>query len=194
MGRRDQPKPSSWAFAALVVAVIASIVIVCGCVFIASGAYDVAADRPHMNATGWLLEATRERSIARRAAGIVVPNDLRSAIRVRRGAAEYGEMCAVCHLGPGVQPSELSRGLYPKAPELAREEPLPANEEFWVVKHGIKMTAMPSWGTTHDDAILWDIVAFLQRLPSLSVDQYRDLTKHAHDEHDEMKGIMHNMH
>ena len=27
------------------------------------------------------------------------------------------------------------------------------------------MTGMPAWGLTHNNEILWDIVAFLQKLP-----------------------------
>ena len=43
------------------------------------------------------------------------------------------------------------------------------------MKHGIKMTGMPAWGVTHSDQLLWDIVAFLQKLPSLTPEQYRSM-------------------
>jgi len=45
------------------------------------------------------------------------------------------------------------------------------------VKHGIKITGMPAWGVTHSDKPLWDVVAFLQKLPELTPDQYRTLVK-----------------
>jgi cytochrome c5 len=32
-----------------------------------------------------------------------VPRDLANPARIKRGAAEYGEMCAMCHLGPGAE-------------------------------------------------------------------------------------------
>ena len=54
-------------------------------------------------------------------------------------------------------------------------------EEFWVVKHGLKMTGMPAWGVTHDDELLWDVVAFLRKLPELTPDQYQALVKSAPD-------------
>jgi hypothetical protein len=41
-------------------------------------------------------------------------------------------------------------------------------ELFWVLKHGIKMTGMPSWAD-HSDEDLWATVAFLERLPGMSV-------------------------
>jgi mono/diheme cytochrome c family protein len=151
--------------------------------FIGTGAFNIAADSPHTKPVAWLMQTVRNRSIEVRAHGIEVPADLSALVRVKRGAAEYSEMCAMCHVGPGVERSELSQGLYPPAPELARNNPLPVNAQFWVIKHGIKMTAMPSWGMTHDDKILWDIVAFLQKLPKLTPEQYRALTRDATEEH-----------
>ena len=151
------------------------------------GAFNVAADQPHTAPVAWLTQTVRDRSIAVRASGVEAPGDLADPNRIKRGAAEYDEMCAMCHLGPGVERSEISQGLYPRAPQLARESGRPVQEDFWVIKHGIKMTAMPAWGVTHNDAILWDIVAFLQKLPRLTPDQYKALTKDAAAEHDEMR-------
>lgn len=50
------------------------------------------------------------------------------------------------------------------------------------------MTAMPAWGKTHSDAEIWDMVAFLQKLPRMNVAQYNALTRNAgmHHEKDEM--------
>ena len=92
-------------------------------------------------------------------------------------------MCESCHLAPGMKRTEISRGLYPRAPELRRKSDLTPAEEFWVVKHGLKMTGMPAWGVTHDDAILWDVVAFLQKLPDLTPDQYQSLVRSAPPTH-----------
>ena len=40
---------------------------------------------------------------------------------------------------------------------------------FWVVKNGIKMTGMPSFGAIGvPDAEIWSIVAFLKKLPTVS--------------------------
>jgi mono/diheme cytochrome c family protein len=52
------------------------------------------------------------------------------------------------------------------------------------VKNGIKMTGMPAWGVTHDDEILWDVVAFLRKLPELTADQYTALVKSTPKTHD----------
>ena len=54
------------------------------------------------------------------------------------------------------------------------------------MKHGLKMSGMPAWGVTHDDEILWDVVAFLRKLPELKPDEYQALVKSAPKTHEEM--------
>jgi len=161
-------------------------VIVAASVLVYMGAYNFAADIPHTQPVFWLLETARERSIAVRAAGVAVPSDLTDPKRIASGAGQYAEMCSACHLAPGMKRTEISRGLYPRAPELRRRSRSTPAEDFWVVKHGIKMTGMPAWGVTHSDEILWDIVAFLRKLPELTPDQYQTLVKSAPKTHDEM--------
>ncbi len=153
-------------------------------VAIGLGAYDFAADVPHTRVMTKLIALARERSIEVRAAGVKVP-PLNDPGMIREGAEHYSEMCVSCHLAPGMPDNEMRPGMNPKPPALASipsEEPA---EQFWIIKHGLKMTAMPAWGTTHSDEEIWNIVAFLQRLPSMSAKQYRGLTQeaHAHYEH-----------
>jgi mono/diheme cytochrome c family protein len=167
------------AAGALLAAIIAALLV-------HMGSFDVAADKPHSQPVFWLMNTVRERSVAIRAADIVVPDNLADAKRIASGAAQYDEMCSLCHLAPGMKRTEISRGLYPRAPELRRKSELTPAEQFWVVKHGLKMTGMPAWGVTHDDELLWDVVAFLRKLPELSADQYRTLVESAPKTHDEM--------
>src|SRR5678816_3452500 len=102
------------------------------------GSFDVAADKPHSQPVFWLMDTVRERSVAVRAAGIALPGDLADAKRIASGAAQYDEMCSLCHLAPGMKRTEISRGLYPRAPELRRKSEITPAEQFWVVKHGLK--------------------------------------------------------
>jgi mono/diheme cytochrome c family protein len=157
---------------ALVVAggVLASVV--AAALFIVwSGAVDVAADNPHSAAVFNLLETARERSIATRIRGIDAP-DLSDPEMARRGAGNYDSMCAGCHLTPEAKDTELSLGLYPAPPNLAREESTDPERAFWIIKHGVKATGMPAWGKSMEDHYIWDLVAFLKQLPSMSGDQY----------------------
>src|SRR6478736_8417252 len=108
-----------------------------------SGLYNIAADVPHTQPLYWLLETIRERSVEARARDIIVPNDLKDPNRISRGAGQYADMCSGCHLAPGMKRTEISQGLYPRAPELRRTTDLTPAEQFWIVKHGVKMTGMP---------------------------------------------------
>jgi len=83
------------------------------------------------------------------------------------------------HLAPGIKRTEIGQGLYPRAPELRRKTDLTPAEQFWIVKHGVKMSGMAAWGVTHDDKLLWDVVAFVRKLPELTPEQYETLVKNA---------------
>ena len=152
------------------VAVGAIIVVVA--LIIMSGVYNVAADDAHTSVVHSLLETARERSIAVRADSAVP--DLADPQRIRRGAGNYNSMCAQCHLKPGGEETEISRGLYPSPPELAQITKADPARTFWVIKHGIKATGMPAWGRSMEDDYIWDMVAFLQHLPALSAEQYAE--------------------
>jgi mono/diheme cytochrome c family protein len=154
-------------------------------VAIYAGLYNIAADVPHTQPVYWLFETVRDRSVAARARNITIPNDLDDSNRISRGAGQYAEICSGCHLAPGMKRTEISRGIYPRAPELRRKTDLTPAEQFWIVKHGVKMTGMPAWGVTHDDELLWDVVMFVRKLPELTPEQYETLVKNA-PKHEEL--------
>ena len=152
--------------------------------FIFMGLYDIGADAPHTPPVHWLIESLRDRSIAVRAGRVTLPADLNDPRRVATGAGLYTEMCSGCHLAPGMEKTEISQGLYPPAPELSRGLDHSAAQEFWMIKHGVKLTAMPAWGRTHSDALIWDMVAFVRKLPTMSPAQYQAAIKRAPQDHD----------
>ena len=158
--------------------------------FIYTGIYNIGADAPHSRAVYGLLQELREKSIAHHSRGIQVPTDLNDPKRIEAGAGLYQEMCTGCHLGPGVERSEMSQGLYPPAPELARTSGRSPAEQFWIIKHGVKLSAMPAWGKTHNDELIWDMVAFIRQLPKMSPEQYKAAVANAPEDHEEMmKGM-----
>jgi hypothetical protein len=128
-----------WLVAALVAGALLALVAAVS-VVIYAGIYNIAADVPHTQPVYWLLEELRDRSVAVRAKDIVVPKDLDELKRISAGAGQYAEMCSGCHLAPGMKRTEISRGLYPRAPELRRKSDLTPAEQFWIIKHGVKMT------------------------------------------------------
>jgi mono/diheme cytochrome c family protein len=159
--------------------------------FVYSGIYNVGADDPHTKPVFTMMQMLRDRSIQARAASLTVPN-LDDAQLISKGAGQYAAMCTECHLTPGAEDSEIRPGLYPQPPNLSqvRVEPKAA---FWIIKHGIKMSAMPAWGGSHDDATIWSMVAFLQKLPGMTPDEYKDIVANAPPD-DDMPPTNHDHH
>ena len=185
-------RKTRWMIAGATLAVLA--VVIAGAGIVYGGVFNVAADDPHWSVMTRLLETVRTRSVAAHAAGVKAPA-LAEPKLVQIGAAHYDAMCTSCHLAPGIDDTELRAGLYPTPPNLGRQTAhrTPA-ETFWIIKHGLKMTGMPAWGRTHDDASIWGMVAFLEQLPRLDAAAYRALVgdgdehHHEHGDHDDGDG------
>jgi mono/diheme cytochrome c family protein len=148
------------------------VLLVGGAAFIWFGLYNVAADEPHWRLTHRIIETARERSVRVRAAAIEAP-ELDDAELVRGGAGNYDAMCTGCHLRPGAADTELSIGLYPVPPPWSELDRIAPREAFWVIKHGVKASGMPAWGISMDDRYVWGMVAFIQKLPSMTPAEYR---------------------
>lgn len=147
-----------------------------GVAFVYSGRADVAATSPHWAVTEWLFSTAMEQAVRRQARAIEAPGYLDEAMRVRAGAAAYDAMCVSCHGAPGVDRGAVAEGLEPEPPELVDEAgEWSAAELFWITKHGVRMTGMPGFGPTHSDVELWEVVAFVERLPRMSATEYRSL-------------------
>lgn len=155
--------------------VLATLVLLAACAaaFVWSGRYDIGADTPHTRPVFALMQTLRERSIRTHAADLAVP-DLTDPQLVLKGAGQYAAMCTQCHLSPAMADSEIRPGLYPQPPNLSRVRVDP-KQAFWVIKHGIKMSAMPAWGRTHDDRSIWSLVAFARQMPQMTPAQYHAL-------------------
>lgn len=160
-------------FTTLLAVVVVGVLAAVG--FAYSGLYDVSASSPHGGFVSWLLSTTSHASIERHASEIDVP-DLDDEALTLAGVSDFAGMCAGCHGAPGQKPEAMGQGLNPPAPDLAESAAhMTPAELFWVTRNGIKMTGMPAWGATHDDAALWPVVAFLTGLPELDAAGYQTL-------------------
>jgi thiosulfate dehydrogenase len=85
------------------------------------------------------------------------------------GVHLYADNCAICHGASDAKPSKLAQGFYIKAPQFAKDgvEDDPEAASFWMVKHGIRLTAMPSFTTTLPDEEIWKIAMFLKQMDKL---------------------------
>jgi mono/diheme cytochrome c family protein len=154
---------------------LAIIVVVAACVFLFGGFYNVAASEQDNGFAAWALEHIRTASINRHA-NDTAPGTLDDPGSIRAGAHSFLERgCVNCHGGPGVTWAKFSEGLNPGPPDLkdvvGSAEPA---KLFWVIKNGIRMTAMPSFGATGvSDQEIWSIVAFLKKLPTVSDSDFK---------------------
>lgn len=154
------------------------LLIVGGVLFVFSGFYNTAADVPHWRLTFSILDVARDRSIEFHSDGITPPPPDEKLADI--GFLHFHDMCRLCHGAPGYAREEFAEGLYPNPPDLAgaefREDVTDA-KLYWVIKHGLKMTGMPSFGVTHDEKTLWGIVAFVQKLPQLTPEDYASMVR-----------------
>ena len=154
---------------------------------VSSGVVNVGADQEHNPMMYSFLETARNRSIANASKDIVVP-DLEKVDMISSGGADYKDMCAGCHLSPGVAKTDFSESLYPKPPNFTKADIVKryqtedgAKQSFWAIKHGIMASGMPAWGASHDDDRMWAMVAFIRSLPELDEAQYTILTTRIND-------------
>lgn len=149
-------------------------------IFIQTGIYNVSALSPDRRPIRWLFATTSDNSVEYHAKSIKVPQNAQEpdSMMIENGFDHYDEMCVGCHGAPGIGRSEIGKGLYPRGPNLANsaKELLP-EELFWVVKNGIKSTGMPAFGRTHSDDKIWSIVAFLEKMKSMTPAGYAEIRK-----------------
>lgn len=164
-----------WKAAVCRVLGIATAFAIGGVLFIALGLPSIATNTGHWPLTRQFLEIVMTHTVRVRTLGRRVP-PLDDPALVLKGAGHYATGCAPCHGAPGRAPSLITRQLLPEPPHLAEggRDHSPA-ALFWIIKHGLKYTAMPAWPTQRRDDEVWAMVAFVRRLPQLDPDTYRAL-------------------
>src|SRR5690349_2968008 len=116
------------------------------------GFYNVAAANGHSAPVYYLMHYAMRRSVAARARHIAVP-DLDEAARIRAGLRQFRQHCIQCHGAPGIAPDPEAIGMIPAPTNLvASARAWSPADLYWVIGHGIKMTAMPAWNHKLNDA------------------------------------------
>jgi thiosulfate dehydrogenase len=87
------------------------------------------------------------------------------------GVHLFAQNCAVCHgsVKGDVSSSPIAKGLYQKPPQLATKgvEDDPEDVSFWKIKHGIRLTGMPSFRYSLSDRQIWTLALFLKHMDKL---------------------------
>lgn len=117
-------------------------------------------------AAGTSLRSTLQREAPKQANPVALTD-----ANLEEGVRLYGQNCAICHgtSAGDAAASPIARGEYPAPPQLATEgvEDDPEGVTFWKVKHGIRLTGMPSWKGALDDRQIWTLALFLKHMDKL---------------------------
>jgi thiosulfate dehydrogenase len=141
-----------------------------GYIVLSSGLVPANADAE----PGWLetwaantsLEATLDREAPKGPNPVALTDD-----NLVAGVELFGRHCAICHGTEqgNASASSVAKGLYPRPPQLATDgvEGDPEGFSFWIIKHGIRWTGMPSWESTLTDEQIWTLALFLKHMDKL---------------------------
>lgn len=165
----------SWKRVLAAVALMGALAGVGGVTLVSLGLVPISASSGHWTATGWVLHYAMRRAVSTQSMGITVP-PLDDPALVLKGAGHYHTGCLACHGGPGQERSLIVQQMTPEPPFLPpRIERWEPQELFWIVKNGVKFTAMPAWPAQKRDDEVWAVVAFLQAMSTMSPERYRQL-------------------
>jgi mono/diheme cytochrome c family protein len=143
-----------------------------GLVVTYTGAYNVAANVPDTALASWVLSTNMKQSVARQAQSVRAAAPLNDE-QARQGARIYKDTCVYCHGAPGKDPGSIGKGLNPEAAYMPDAVKRWSDAElFWIIKNGIKMTGMGSYGAAYKDDEIWGIVAFVRKMPTMTPEQY----------------------
>ena len=89
---------------------------------------------------------------------------------------DSGQPCVTAQEGPA---SLVAKGLCPRPPQLATDELKDDAEgvSYWKIKHGIRLTGMPSWAGSLNDQQIWTLALFSKRMDKLSPSAQESWTK-----------------
>jgi mono/diheme cytochrome c family protein len=160
------------------IGVLAIVAVIAAGIYFLGGYYNVASTVEDPVLVKWALIKVRQASIARHAQD-TPPAALNDSATVQAGARAFSERgCVNCHGGPGVEWAKFSEGLRPDPPDLKElADQVTPQQLFWVIKNGINMTGMPSFGLIEvPDQEIWTIVAFVKKLPNVSEYDFKTWT------------------
>jgi thiosulfate dehydrogenase len=140
-----------------------------GYLFIVNGGMPANADSPPSALETWMAHKSLRASIQREAPQGAVAMQASDA-NVKAGIKLYAQNCMVCHGASDGVASNIALGLFQEAPQLAKDgvEDDPEGKIYWKVKHGIRLTGMPSFSKTLKDEQVWQVTLFLKHMDSLS--------------------------
>ena len=139
------------------------------------GLINIGASSGHWAITDKFLHWTM-RNAVRTQSALTVEEPASDPTGLVSAAGHYAAACAFCHGEPGGRLPPVMQAATPPVPDLARTVGSWNDRQlFWIIKHGVKFTAMPAWPAQSRDDEVRRMVAFVRRLPAMSEARYRAL-------------------
>jgi len=148
-------------------------------VYFALGMADTRCD---VKPTAWesaVMKPAVRSAVKRKAANLSAPGTA-TEDSIIAGGKLYVMGCMGCHGEPG-KPFAEDHANYPPAPQLPHvgtqySEP----EIYWIIKHGIRMTAMSAYGPFYKEDQLWSLAAFIRRVDTLTPVEIQSIQPQKH--------------
>ena len=130
------------------------------------GLLPVQADVAPSSLETALFGSVLHASVVRQAPGILPPHTSSDTDQTE-GAAIYRQLCSRCHGLKEQSDNSYGKSFFPPAPNLSlRGTSFTEGEVFWITKHGIRNTAMPSWSNFLSDEDIWKVAAAVRNFNS----------------------------
>ena len=143
------------------------LILALGLLFALLGFVGMRADNPPSKMETTLATHAMDASVARAAPKLTNPVAADETNLVA-GARLYSEHCTLCHGDPAHPKSPLADSLNPPAPQFMNDmADMPENQNFYILQHGIRLTAMPGWKNVLSEQQIWQLVAFLSHMHDL---------------------------
>ena len=131
------------------------------------GFVNMRADNPPSKIETALAGRAMDASVARAAPKLTNPVTADEANLVA-GARLYSEHCSLCHGDPAHPKSLLADSLNPPAPQFTNDmADMPEDQNFFILQHGIRWTAMPGWKNVLSEQQSWQLVTLLSHMHDL---------------------------
>ena len=153
----DGAKEERLKFLPIGILITVGLIVVAGYVYLQFGFLSFRADQIpsafEMRHAMAVLDASTERH-APDMKNPILPTDA----NLLEGMKRYEANCAGCHGDPRDLEPALGRSFYPRAPQFVKTlTDMPANQDFYIIKHGVRWTGMPAWGNRFSDDQIWGL-------------------------------------
>ena len=146
------------------------VLLIGGYLVLQSGSIPANADGTPSRLELWMARTSLRATLRQQAPKGSDPVPLTTANLIT-GIHIFGEHCTICHgtARGTASATPVAKGEYPRPPQLASDgvEDDPPGYSFWKIKHGIRLTGMPSFKSALTDQQIWTVALFLKHMNAL---------------------------